>query len=371
MMFNGNTASCPLELPEMIAFSRRVNERGFALPLTILVITVMTMLIATANVRARADRAIAESSGATVTAFAVAQSGLNRYFAYYDSLNARPVDGDSLRINVPSGYANVRAYKVRSPTDTMEPEVYIVRSTGFPIEPSRGSYPQAQRTVAQFAQWQSASMNITGVVTAANNWVIGPSTDVDVRGNDHCSPAAATVTGVRTTSTSTLVPSDFDDITSLIQSGTGSAVADATLIDWASIVGGQFDADYDSYQAWDASYPTMLITGDATIDNFAGMGLLIVTGNLTLTGSVLNWKGVVLVGGGLTVDVVAGVYGYFRGVTVTGLNAQLGMSPPANLISGGSLIDFNYHRCEVQNALNSLIGFVPVPNAWIDNWATY
>jgi hypothetical protein len=347
------------------------NERGFALPLTILVVTVMTMLIASANVRARADRVIAESSGATVTAFAVAQSGLQRYFAVYDSIKVRPPDADSLRINVASGFADVRAYKVLSPTDTMETELYIVRSTGILIEPTRGSDPQAQRTVAQFAQWQSASMYIRGVFTAANDWIIGPSTDVDVRGNDHCLPAAPTVAGVRTTSASPLVPSDFDEITSLFQNGTGSAVADSTKIDWAFIVGGQFEADYDSFQPWDTSYPTMLITGDTTIDNFIGMGLLIVTGDLTLTGSALNWRGVVLVGGRLTIDVAAGVYGYVRGVTATGLNAQLGMSPPANLISGGSLIDFDYHRCEVQKALNAFVGFAPIRNAWIDNWAMY
>ena len=134
------------------------NERGFALPLTILVVTVMTMLIASANVRARADLVIAESSGATVTAFAVAQSGLQRYFAYYDSIKVRPPDGDSLRVNVASGFADVRAYKVLSPTDTMETELYIVRSTGILIEPTRGSDPQAQRTVAQFAQWQSVGL---------------------------------------------------------------------------------------------------------------------------------------------------------------------------------------------------------------------
>ena len=347
------------------------NERGFALPLTILVVTVMTMLIASANVRARADRVIAESSGATVTAFAVAQSGMQRYFAYYDSIKVRPPDGDSLRVNVASGFADVRAYKVLSPTDTMETELYIVRSTGILIEPTRGSDPQAQRTVAQFAQWQSASMLVRGVVTAANDWSIIPWTDVDVRGWDHCSPAAPTVPGVRTMAASTLAPADFDDISSLIRSGTGSAVADSTRIDWAFIVGGQFEADYDSYQAWDTSYPTMLITGDTTINNFIGMGLLIVTGDLTLTGFALNWRGVVLVGGRLTIAVGAGVYGYFRGVTVTGLNAQLGMSPAANLISGGSLIDFNYHRCEVQKALNTFVGFAPIQNAWIDNWAMY
>ncbi len=347
------------------------DQRGFALPLSILVVTVMTMLIAAAHVRVRADRVIAESSGATITAFAVAQSGLHRYFAIYEDSTSAPPDGDSLRVNVPQGYADVRAFKVKSSPDSSEHELFIVRSTGHLIAPTRGSDPQAQRTVAQFAQWQNASMHVSGVFTAANDWVIGPSTDVDVRGWDHCAPAAPTVTGVRTTAASTLISADFDEISSLIKSGTGQYVADSTRINWASIVGGQFEADYDYFPGYDASYPTIRITGDTTITDLFGLGLLIVTGNLTLTGSVLNWRGVVLVGGGLTVNVAAGVFGYVRGITATGLNAQLGFSPTANQISGGSLLDFNYHQCEVENALNSLIGFVPLPNTWVDNWAMY
>lgn len=347
------------------------DERGFALPLTILVVTVMTMLIASAHVRARADRVIAESSGATVDAFAVAQSGLHRYFALWEDSTSAPPDGDSLRINVPHGYSDVLAFKVRASPDSSEHELFIVRSTGHLIEPTRGSDPQAQRTVAQFAQWQNANMYITGALTVPNDLIVGPTTDVDVYSWDHCSPAAPTVTGVRAAATSTVDVADFDDITSLVKNGTVSAVADSTRIDWASIVGGQFEADYDYFPGWDDSYPTMLITGDTTINNLVGKGLLIVTGNLTLTGSALSWRGVVLVGGGLTVDFPSGIYPRFRGVTVTGLNAQLGMSPPASQCIGGGLPDWDYYSCEVENALNSLIGFVPIRNAWIDNWAMY
>jgi len=96
-----------------------------------------------------------------------------------------------------------------------------------------------------------------------------------------------------------------------------------------------------------------------------------VTGDLTLTGSILNWKGVVLVGGGLTIDVAANLVGNFLGVTVTGLNAQLGMSPPANQMNDGSLPNFFYNSCEVRKALNAFVGFAPIQNAWIDNWAMY
>jgi hypothetical protein len=347
------------------------DQRGFALPLTILVITVMTMLIASAHVRARADRIIAESSGATVTAFAVAQSGLNRYLAYYDSIKVRPADGDSLRINVPGGYADVRAYTVRSPSDTMEPELYVLRSTGTLIQPTRGSLPQAQRTLAQFAQWQSASMWVEAAYTAANDITVDPTLDIDVVGFDQCASGAPAVTGLRTIGTSSITALDFGDLEgspALQLSGSGAVVANDTRIDWSAIVNGQFEADYDSIRNWDFSYPTMLINGDATISDGGGYGLLMVTGNLTLTGSTFNWRGIVLAGGWIVANAQST---YVRGTIVSGLNAQLGMSPAASQIGVGPFHDFDYDACEIQNALNSLIGFAPIRNAWIDNWAMY
>jgi len=349
------------------------DERGFALPLTILVVTVMTMLIASAHVRVRADRIIAESSGATVDAFAVAQSGLNRYLAYYDSVTpkVRPPDGDSVRINVPHGFADVRAFKVMSPADTMEHELYIVRSTGFLIEPTRGSDPQAQRTVAQFAQWQSAAMTITGAFTAANGLSVNTSGTLRVRGFDQCASPAPAETGVRTTGASPINAGDFDVITgvpALNLGGGGSSVANETMIGWPSIVGGQFDAEYDSFRAWDASYPSMVITGDLTVNDGGGYGLLVVTGDLIVNGFFFSWRGVVLIGGRLITNTM---FTTIRGTTVTGLNEQLGMSPPTGTIGGGWFQDYLYYACEIENALNSLTGFVPINNAWIDNWAMY
>ena len=356
------------------------DQCGFALPLTILVITVMTMLIASANVRARADRIIAESNGSTVGAFAVAQSGLHRYFAYYDSLKVRPVDGDSLRINVPSGYADVVAHKVQSPSDTMQYEVYVVRSTGFLIEPIRGSDPAAQRTVAQFAQWHSAAIRTSGGVigafTAANGLDVDLLGGVYVNGFDYdsCLPAAAAVPGILATAASTADPAEFDLLTgspAMSKTGGGSSVASNTGIDWPSIANGQFVAEYDAFQPGDLSYPTMLISGDLSINDGFGTGLLMVTGDLTLTGSVFNFKGVLLVGGTLRDNTSFSTQ--VLGVVVTGLNEQLGNSPPVGQLGGvdAKLTYVRYASCEIRKALNAFVGFEPISNAWIDNWAMY
>ncbi|MFQ5703266.1 MAG: hypothetical protein ACE5HT_04515 [Gemmatimonadales bacterium] len=338
--------------------------------MTILMLTVVTVLLASAFVRARAEHQVARSNSSTVDALAVAQSGLQRFLAYYDSLNTRPGDGDSLRINVPDGYADVVTRVVRSPADTMEPEIHIVRSTGHVIMPTTGAEPQAERTIAQFAQWQSAGMKVTGGLTTANGLNITAG-NVVVVGVDQCG-AAPSVAGLRVTSSNSPSAGDFGIINGsppIDAAGGGSAVADDTGINWAGIVAGQFEADYSTVRLWDGTYPSMLITGDLILNDAGGYGLLIVTGDLTLTGTFFSWRGVVLVGGELTANTW---FTIVRGTTVTGLNEALGMNPPVGQLGGGSGAHyFEYFDCEIKNALGSLIGFVPIENAWFDNWATY
>ncbi len=345
------------------------DERGFALPLTLLMLTVVTVLLASAFVRARAEHQTAQSNASTVDALAVAQSGLQRYLAFYDSLNTRPPDGDSLRINVPDGYADVVTQVVRSPADTMEPEIHIVRSTGHVIMPASGADPQAQRTIAQFAQWQSAGMKVAGSFTAANGLQV--NSNVTVRGVDQCATPVANVAGVRVTAADAPASGDFSSLNGSPQidaGGGGSAVANDTGVDWAGIVAGQFEADYTTFQSWDVTYPSMLITGNLTLSDAGGYGLLIVTGDLEVKNTFFSWRGVVLVGGKLKPEAN---WVIVRGTIATGLNEAIGIDESKTKLGGQSGHFFSYYDCEIKNALGSLIGFVPIENAWIDNWATY
>ena len=111
----------------------------------------------------------AQSSGDIVEALVIAQAGLERYMSHYDSLNTPPLDGDSLRVNVTGGYADVVAHVVRNPPGTTTGLLYIVRSRGRVIKPTHGADPQAVRLVAQFATWQAASMDVIGALTAINS----------------------------------------------------------------------------------------------------------------------------------------------------------------------------------------------------------
>jgi hypothetical protein len=55
---------------------------------------------------------------------------------------------------------------------------------------------------------------------------------------------------------------------------------------------------------------------------------------------------------------------------ISGLNAQLGVVVPPGQIDGDYL-DIDYHSWYVRRALASLAGFAPIPNAWVENWATF
>ncbi len=72
----------------MRSISFRLNRRGAVLPLTILVLALMAVAVAITYGRISAEREITGDPKAQQGAFAVAQSGLNRYLA---NLDGKPV----------------------------------------------------------------------------------------------------------------------------------------------------------------------------------------------------------------------------------------------------------------------------------------
>jgi len=152
------------------------------------------------------------------------------------------------------------------------------------------------------------------------------------------------------------------------QSNWPQPLALGTGVDWNQVVSGGFTADYSTVQYGDTSYPTQLIVGDASLVSI-GYGLLMVTGDLTFTGSFAQWNGVVLVGGKVEFNASSS---WVFGTIISGLNEQFGTSPPASQIGGsGFAARLQYASCRVDEALAALTGFVPLENARVDNWATY
>jgi type II secretory pathway pseudopilin PulG len=352
---------------------RLADRRGFALPVVILIVALLTVLLTTGLSRARTERQIAQASDETSEALAVAQSGLQTYLG---TVTSRPADNDSIRVNVTGGYANVVVHLVRRPADTTRRSLYLVRSTGVVINPDSGAAPRAQRTIAQFAEWEAGFMLRRAALTAANGiYKRDGAAILRIWGTDYsgCSPSASAIPGLRTTDTTgSATPTvDYSGAPGLIEHGSseGPAIAAATAINWAGAMGGDLVPDYTSFQNFNFSYPIQRITG--TLNRglvTGGSGLLVVTGDLNIS-EFFFFQGIILVGGAIDFD--PGSWVVIRGLVVSGLNEQLGINPPRTEYGNGSYLEIQYASCYVELALAPLRGLAPVRNAWLDTWASY
>ncbi len=348
-----------------------LSRRGIALPLTIFIITMMTIMLAAAFARVGAEREMAVGASEALSALTVAQSGLQ---AYLGSRTLRPPDGDSLRYNVTGGYADVVATLVESDSLDDGKTMYIVRSTGYVIVPALGARAQGKRTVAQFGQWQVGAIRQIAAFTAANQVQIpagGGVGNIQFDGTDGCNDSlprksvrARNGSQFRTGASISYTPGPA------VVSGSGTYVADTTGINWPAMRS-EFVPDYRSLPPAGV-YKSYLIQGNATLST-SGTGLLVVTGDLTTTGSgTISWLGVVLVGGTINFNARRN---QFYGMVVSGLNEQLGGAPPPQGTigggGGGSRYWFTYNSCYIANSLTGITGLAPVRNAWVDNWASY
>jgi hypothetical protein len=353
-----------------MTMSRDSGERGFALPATLFVIALVTIMLSGVFVRASVDRRLAESSGDYVDAFALAQSGLQRYMHYYDSLGVRPLDGDSLRINGVGGYADVVAHVARRPLDSLDNWTYALRSTGRLIEPTQGEDPQAERTVAQLTRWQSGSIRRVATFVSVDPIDCCGTMTVVVNGSDECS--ADVIGGFRGPSGSD-APGSASGSPALNLSGSSTDILAELGIDWQAVVNGEFVADHPAAIDGDTTYASYFIDmdpgGNYGLSDFSGTGLLMVEGELDTGGSNFTWDGIILVGDEFDAEADNTTV---HGIVIEGLNRLLGLNPEnPDLTMSGATLNIRYNSCEVSRTLESLTGFVPVPNAWIDNWATY
>jgi hypothetical protein len=75
---------------------------------------------------------------------------------------------------------------------------------------------------------------------------------------------------------------------------------------------------------------------------------------------------VVLVGINLTSNGNTGV----RGATITGLNVLLGDVVPVQSVGNGTKT-YQVNSCHVKNAMKNQAKLRPLPNTWMDNYASY
>jgi hypothetical protein len=158
--------------------------------------------------------------------------------------------------------------------------------------------------------------------------------------------------------------------------GDANATKGAVDIDWAGILNNTADMTYDivipagtipttAYFTANPNYwPTIKVTGNLTLTS-NGRGTLIVTGTMTMQNNAV-WDGVVLVGNTLTSNGLTGV----SGAVVTGLNVLVGQVVPVTDVGNGDKA-YRFNSCNVAKALKNKAKLRPLPNTWMDNWASY
>jgi len=351
-------------------------KQGFALPSAILVIGILSISIAAGFTLVNAERRGVDDQKAQVSAFVLAEQGLQTFFVKRDSLgytSAPPAAAEGpVRIYLKGGYADVQLNLVRPPTGSLA-GLYVVRSKGTQTFGAIGGTPAGVRTVAQYAAWEPATMEVLAGWTAISG-IRKNGSSGSFLGVDACGDSAA-LAGVAVPVDPGFNRPETADSTEYLGETVNDA-ARAVEVDWAGILAGSaltpnyvVPPDPIPSFADTTFYPTILMLGTGNIGTSLlnnGRGVLIVQGNLdTGSGSTFNWKGIVLVGG----DLVGNGDNNIQGAIISALNAKLGQDVPINTVNGTK--NYQYNSCEVAKALMGLGALVPLNNTWVDNWVEY
>ena len=374
------------------------DRRGFALPVAIFVIAFLTISLAAVTAMISSERRVLDNSLAQVEALSLAQTGLDLFVAdraAYGLVATPPAANEFTQITLSGGYADVTLELIR-PAVPGSDALYVVRSLGVLTDPALSGTPLAQRMVAQYAQWTTGTMNVgaswmslsgltkngkVGTVSGIDNSCTATPAcgcQGDVAGVSVPEPPGLTLSGQQGKGK----PWRPDGDPPVEDLGTVSEAVANMDIDWQGIANGTAltpdvilppnapttSPPWPSFS--DPTYwPTIFEDGDLAIDEssppWSGQGILIVTGDLTLNGSV-TWQGVILAGGALTSNGENTVLG----ATLSALNVTLGDEVGAGDVGNGTKT-FQYDSCAVQQALAGFAGLQTYPNAWTDNWPTY
>ncbi|HUF51260.1 MAG TPA: hypothetical protein VMN60_10525 [Longimicrobiales bacterium] len=352
------------------------NRAGFALPMTILVIGFMTAGVLAAFARSSSEVQLVDDQRAQLTAFAMAEAGLQRYLATTKGPPAATVTyGDFA-----GGSATVTATLMRPAPTNADTAVWLISSVGMAGSAATGRLV-AKRTVAQLAYRLIGQMQVIGSWTSLSGLDKAGSAG-DISGSDACTgdvtAGVATPTGMLT-GKDEAISGDPDHL----EMGTQEEMAAQIKIDWVGIttatnpsiepdiivcVSGTYgyDATWSPCGSWPASFPTgywptIVINGSSSLPT-SGRGTLIVTGDLTFGGND-KWEGIILVGGKITDN----GSGDIAGAVVSGLNVLKGM-PVGESSKANGTKDYTFDSCAVTNAASNQSKLLSVQNAWVDNW---
>ncbi|HEX9484839.1 MAG TPA: hypothetical protein VF929_09655 [Gemmatimonadaceae bacterium] len=393
-------------------------RKGFALPLAIVVLTLLTMGIVAGFASTSSEISTTMSQRAQARAYSYAQMGLENFLLrrkentgsqfcpHCWAVNATPANGsissnldglptvrETVYVAFASGYAIVRATPIWLDIPNGK-GTYFITSTGYDqqafVGGGSGRTAQATRTVGVFASWNRTTMNVLSAWTSLTG-IIKNGTGT-ISGTDQC--GGGNVAGLS-------VP-EYNGKADMQINGnnwaptgnppydttkTFSQESSAVKIDWAGIKNGtslNFDITIPNGTfpstatfAADTNYwPVIHIVNNGpnpppsayTLPN-AGRGMVIVDGDLNINGSN-QWSGVILVGGILT----SNGNNVSDGATLSGLNALTGAKPLASSADDATANgqkSYQYNSCSVAKATSAMARYTMLANTWMDDVAGY
>jgi len=325
------------------------ERRGFAIPIAILVILVLTIMVAGGFSLVSAERRSVADQKSQISAFRIAEQGLELFLVRRDSLmagsaNYTKVPGakDSVRINMTGGYADVSLTRLRPPKGSQS-GLYVVgvpHGRGRPADleqPAGSVLPAGQGRVHR-----RGDRVLAGVAVPVNPGYTGKTVAVGDPPVDSIAPDSVAIDW------NAIVNQNSIEATITIPGGT-----------WPTAALTAAYADSNS-----TYYPIIRINlPDYTLPS-SGKGMIIATGHITINGSS-GWKGVLLVGN----DIISNGNNSVEGATVSGLNVKLGTYVPASTANGTK--QYNYNSCEVAKSTTTMGALVTLRNTWVDNWVEY
>jgi hypothetical protein len=363
---------------------KNADRRGFAIPFAVLVIALLTIMLAGGFSLVSAERRSVADQKSQVSAFRIAEQGLELYLVRRDSLmkgsptyTRVPGASESIRINMTGGYADVSLTRLRPPTGSQS-GLYVLRAKGTETAGAYVGSPQGVRTVAQYVLWEPAPMQVLAGWTALSGLQKNGNAGT-LGGIDMCGDSAA-VAGV-------VVPVNPGYTGKVVAVGNppvDSVAPDSVEIDWNGIVNGNLITPtivippgsfppWSTFAADSTYYPIIRVNQASWALPNSGRGMIIATGDVTINGN-LTWHGVLLVGGNIKSNGnngggTTGTDSVIAGATVSGLNTKLGMYVDPSLAEGTK--QYQYDSCEVAKATTSMGALVTLRNTWVDNWVEY
>ncbi len=360
------------------------DRRGAALMTVMLLVLLLLVAIVGAFTRTTTERRTALDATAQVDAFAIAQSGLDQYLVAHTT--APTTLPDSATYSVTGGRAVVTLRRFRAATtDTLLLLTSRGEATGSRYNASASI---ATRTVSQFLRFGAASINVPGGFTALSGFTKNGSSGT-ASGVDLCPGSAKpAIPGVAVpigtfsqsgNSSTSWIDGNPDNAPYYMgTAGISGTAKDLVDVDWAGIVGQTtFTPNYyykttapasgswpTTAQLSGSNWPSVMVDGDISLPS-DGQGVLVVTGNLTMSGSK-QWNGIVLVGGTYTSNGNTTI----SGALISGLNIKLGI-PVGQSDLGNGTKTIQFETCNIAKALAQFGGWSRMGNAWTDNWPSY